>query len=331
MTRRAVERDDEQQDPTSDTGLISYLEDLEWNDTNWRLNRARDGSPGEPGPFLTKGTGEITEDTIFERFGGGEYVLSVKRPNEGWKRYPISIEGDPVPRAARAGTTATPATPDPIRALRDQLEAVRLEQQIATLRAELARAATPAPTPERDPFELIERVLRIQRELTPSRGEGGGLGFSDMLAMFEKGMEAAAHAEGRGDMSGVIREGLELAREIFGRRATTTTSAPVPNGSSPAARIVRNPELETAAELARFLERGLTKGTAPDDLADAADSIFSDGELAVMRLAGVEDVMRRLTPVMHAHPALAQPAAQQYVAQWLEQLRLEPVELKPTD
>lgn len=312
-TNETIERESDTTD-TDALGDIAALGELDSGMTWYLYRQPTDGTPsGAWGRYLTRGNGPFDLEAIRRLFGGGRFRVMVRRGKEFVQGLTFEVEGAPIMPQQPA---AAPSTPDPpagvleaIRAMGDRLD--RLQQHVERAPA----------TRETDPFEL---ALRLAERMRP---QGETAGFETLSRVFQQGIELGLRSEGGDSWASVAREIgpklLELGERFLGAARPGGTGTIVPAGSTPAP-AAPGAAPRGAPDLVLMLVRALRKGADSAELADVAETLLSDVELAQLRSAPPDQLTVFLRQFAGTFPELGAENLGEFVAAFVEALRNPP-------
>ena len=250
--------------------------------------------------YCLRFTGPFDPDRIRDECGGGDYLVMVRQKDgQLGKSVPLSIDG---PARAVETPAATPAA-SPV--------APELAQQLAELRTELRVLAAQRGSSSSSVGDLVAVMTATREMMKPASSDTP---LEAAVGLFEKGIELGRSSEGKESLASVLREALPAAIDYF-KGATPRPAA------LPAATATVSADDEAALDLVKLIVRGIRNGRAVDSMADAADEVLSDGELARINAQPVETLVAYLARFEGRFPQLRSPEGKQYAAAFFTQLR----------
>lgn len=305
--------------------------------------------PGD-GTYCCALAGPLNLERVRSLLGGGVYrIIGRGRDAEGRARrvvHTFQIAGKPLtppspeslrPRDDMNGSAPPAAVPSSDPAVRELADQVR--NLTALVMAQRAAGA--------DPFDrALEQVTKLAALFGGlNRPQNPDAIFGSMLGVFEKGIELGTKrdaSEGSEWIEAAKAIGPQLldtiktvaaasrpappprARTASG--ATVVTDPNVPAVPAPEAAVITpaDPIAVRMGILVETLARAITRGTHPLDLATTTENMLSDTELATLKLATSDTLLEQLAPHTSRFEIFAAPHARDYLAQFLEILRMSP-------
>lgn len=358
---RARDEDDAEvrvTDYEAELGDIEELESDALDEVKWWLYRARmDGtvvkSENPRGAYLVKGVGPLDLDKVREKHGGGWYLLRTKNPDGSYRKSVLfEIEGPAMVTSSPASSSSPGGAPGDLMAemkkqLRDEVETLKLEYQARFFRERLL-APTPATvtTPTRDPLDDLSKLVNVVRALMPAPTQPAdasktiefALGLADRLEGLRR--DAAGGSSWADVARDAIKDTLPQLLDVLGNRgaparpravgaSAAASPASAPNGTA------SPPPVNRVVLIADMIAGAFSKQTEPSALADAAEEVLSEDELARIRAGTDDQVLAVLDSNTDRFRELATRTPQEneqalrmraYVREFLVQLKTPPAD-----
>jgi hypothetical protein len=332
-------------------GDITQLADPKYRDWTWWVYRMKSQDEIEKNPkskpraICTKILGPLDVIEIQSRFGGGVYefwgyldgTLRAKATHELEGARKVFDPTPATPTAATAATNGAGGGGTDFALLR--IELAQLAKTVGEMVAKKPEA--PQGLTVKDVVELVAMLNKMQGNANqPAPSPIGSDVVKEMVGLFKDGMEVRREADGGSEQStlGIVIEKLAPALE---RVATAVlTRRPMPPRPPGPPRPVREAEHEVVGDPAapaaappasvinhrwatavEKLAEAVAQAQEPGDFAADLEGILNDQEIAVLRLATVEQVIAECGVLTETYPILKTEPARIFIEAVLSELR----------
>lgn len=326
-------------------GDITQLADPKYRDWTWWIYRIRSQEEMEKAPraksriIVTKVVGPLDVIEIQSRYGGGVFefwgfldgTLRAKAIHE--------LEGprkvhDPAASPVVATTSTGNNNPS--------TDAAMLRIELAQLAKTVEALANKKP--EAPQGVTVKDVLELMLSLDKMRGPAqvgpvtsDGALVKEMVGMFREGMDLRREADGGGEQStlGIVLEKLgpvleRVAEKVISQRRGSPRPAPRQAPRETEATVV---ELATEAPpstppvthrwqtAVEAMANAIAEEHEPGEFAYLLDGILNSQEIAVLKLASVDQVFAEIGPLVETYPVLKSDTARVFIDAVLSELR----------